>query len=95
MNIIYNVVAQIIELIAIFVMLAAMYYGYVVKSAIPKELTSLNLIVYALFFMVLRRVFRLLEFTDGAFEVMVSFLSLIIAALILMAFYRIYQGLKE
>jgi hypothetical protein len=61
----YETAAQFIELLAMVIMVAAFYYGYSLIKFIPKELKSLQLVVLALFFMILRRVASLFSFEIG------------------------------
>ncbi len=61
----YETAAQFIELLAMVIMAAAFYYGHSLMKFIPKELKSLQLVVLALFFMILRRVASLFLFEIG------------------------------
>jgi hypothetical protein len=90
----YETLAMIIESLAVVLMVAAFYYGYSLTKFIPKELKSLNLIVFALFFMILRRVASLCSFEMGEIVVIVSIFSLTIAVLVLLGFRRIYINVK-
>ena len=83
---------MIIELLAVVLMVAAFYYGYSLTKRIPKELKSLNLIVFAIFFMILRRIASLCSFEMDEIVVVVSIFSLIIAALVLLGFRRMYSN---
>jgi hypothetical protein len=90
----YETVAQLIELLALIIMAAAFYYGYSLIKFIPKELKSLQLVVLALFFMILRRVASLFSFEIGGMVVIVSAISLAIAILALLGFRRVYQNVR-
>ncbi len=90
----YETAAQLIELLAMVIMAAAFYYGYSLIKFIPKELKSLQLVVLALFFMILRRVASLFSFEIGGMVVFVSVISLIIAILALLGFRRMYQNVR-
>ncbi|MBA1342701.1 MAG: hypothetical protein C5S52_03785 [ANME-2 cluster archaeon] len=90
----YETAAQFIELLAMVIMAAAFYYGYSLIKFIPKELKSLQLVVLALFFMILRRVASLFSFEIGGVAVIVSALSLVIAILALLGFRRVYQNVR-
>ena len=75
----------------------AMYYGIALKTRIPEELASLNLIVYALLFMVVRRISHIFAQFE-TFEPMHLFedtMSLMIAILMLLAFKRMFSKLRE
>ncbi len=48
----YKTLAMAIELLAVVIMVVAFYYGYSLTKHVPKELKSLNLLVFALFFIV-------------------------------------------
>ena len=82
---------------SIIIMSIAMYYGIALKTRIPKELASLNLIIYALSLMVVRRLFHffahfetleIMHFVEDA-------MSLMIAIFMLLAFKRMYSKLRE
>ena len=90
----YETIAQFIELLALFIMGVAFYYGYSLIKFIPKELKSLQLVVLALFFMILRRAASLFSFEIGGMVVLVSVISLIIAILALLGFRRVYQNVR-
>lgn len=90
----YETAAQFIELLAMVIMVAAFYYGYSLIKFIPKELKSLQLVVLALFFMILRRVASLFSFEIGGVAVIVSAISLVIAILALLGFRRVYQNVR-
>ena len=90
----YETAAQFIELFAMIIMVAAFYYGYSLIKFIPKELKSLQLVVLALFFMILRRVASLFSFEIGWVAVLVSAISLAIAILALLGFRRMYQNVR-
>jgi len=90
----YETAAQFIELSAMVIMVAAFYYGYSLIKFIPKELKSLQLVVLALFFMILRRVASLFSFEIGGMVVIVSAISLVIAILALFGFRRMYQNVR-
>ena len=90
----YETTAQFIELLAMVIMAAAFYYGYSLIKFIPKELKSLQLVVLALFFMILRRVASLFSFEIGGVAVIVSAISLVIAILALLGFRRVYQNVR-
>ena len=90
----YETAAQLIELLAMVTMAAAFYYGYSLIKFIPKELKSLQLVVLALFFMILRRVASLFSFEIGGLVVIVSAISLVIAILALLGFRRMYQNVR-
>lgn len=90
----YETAAQFIELLAMVIMAAAFYYGYSLIKFIPKELKSLQLVVLALFFMILRRVASLFSFEIGGVAVIVSAISLVIAILALLGFRRVYQNVR-
>ena len=90
----YETAAQFIELLAMVIMAAAFYYGYSLIKFIPKELKSLQLVVLALFFMILRRVASLFSFEIGGMAVIVSAISLVIAILALLGFRRMYQNVR-
>ena len=90
----YETAAQFIELLALLIMVAAFYYGYSLIKFIPKELKSLQLVVLALFFMILRRVASLFSFEIGVVVVIVSAISLVIAILALFGFRRMYQNVR-
>ena len=90
----YETVAQFIELLAMAIMVAAFYYGYSLIKFIPKELKSLQLVVLALFFMILRRVASLCSFEIGGIVVLVSAISLVIAILALLGLRRMYQNVR-
>lgn len=82
---------------SIIIMSIAMYYGIALKTRIPEELASLNLIVYALLFMVVRRISHFFA-QFGTFELMHLFedaMSLMIAILMLLAFKRMLSKLRE
>lgn len=91
----YETAAQFIELLAMVIMVAAFYYGYSLIKFIPKELKSLQLVVLALFFMILRRVASLFSFEIGGMVVIVSAISLVIAILALLGLRRMYQNVRE
>lgn len=90
----YETIAMAIELLAVVIMTVAFYYGYSLTKSIPKELNSLNLIVFALFFMILRRIASLCSFKMDEIVVLVSIFSLIIAALVLLGFRRMYSNVR-
>ena len=90
----YETAAQSVELLAMVIMAAAFYYGYSLIKFIPKELKSLQLVVLALFFMILRRVASLFSFEIGGMAVIVSAISLVIAILALLGFRRMYQNVR-
>ena len=90
----YEDIAEIIEVVAMVVMVIAFYYGYTLMKFIPKELKSLNLIVFALFFMIVRRVFSICSFEFGEFSIVVSVVSLIIAFMALLGFKRMYDNVR-
>ncbi len=90
----YETAAQFIELLAVVIMVAAFYYGYSLIKFIPKELKSLQLVVLALFFMILRRVASLFSFEIGEMVALVSAISLVIAILALLGFRRMYQNVR-
>jgi len=90
----YETAAQSVELLAMVIMAAAFYYGYSLIKFIPKELKSLQLVVLALFFMILRRVASLFSFEIGGVAVIVSAISLVIAILALLGFRRVYQNVR-
>ena len=90
----YETAAQFIELLAMVIMAAAFYYGYSLMKFIPKELKSLQLVVLALFFMILRRVASLFSFEIGGMVVIVSAISLVIAILALLGLRRMYQNVR-
>ena len=90
----YETAAQFIELFALLIMVAAFYYGYSLIKFIPKELKSLQLVVLALFFMILRRAASLFSFEIGGVGVIVSAISLVIAILALLGFRRVYQNVR-
>ena len=76
----YKTIAMVIELLAVVIMVVAFYYGYSLTKHIPKELKSLNLLVFALFFMILRRIASLCSFEMGEIVIVVSVFSLIIVS---------------
>ena len=90
----YETAAQSVELLAMVIMAAAFHYGYSLIKFIPKELKSLQLVVLALFFMILRRVASLFSFEIGGVAVIVSAISLVIAILALLGFRRVYQNVR-
>lgn len=90
----YETAAQFIELLALLMMVAAFYYGYSLIKFIPKELKSLQLVVLALFFMILRRIASLFSFEIGWVVVLVSSISLVIAILALLGFRRMYRNVR-
>ncbi len=90
----YETAAQFIELLALLIMVAAFYYGYSLIKFIPKELKSLQLVVLALFFMILRRAASLFSFEIGGVVVLVSAISLAIAILALLGFRRMHQNVR-
>ncbi len=90
----YKTIAMVIELLAVVIMVVAFYYGYSLTKHIPKELKSLNLLVFALFFMILRRIASLCSFEMGGLMIIVSVFSLIIATLVLLGFRRIYSNVR-
>jgi len=90
----YETAAQSAELLAMAIMAAAFYYGYSLIKFIPNELKSLQLVVLALFFMILRRVASLFSFEIGGVAVIVSAISLVIAILALLGFRRVYQNVR-
>ncbi len=82
---------------SIIIMFIAMYYGLALKTRIPEELASLNLIIYALLLMVVRRISHF-SAQFGTFKFMHLFedaMSLMIAILMLLAFKRMLSKLKE
>ena len=83
-------------ILAIIIMSIALYYGMALKARIPKELAALNLIVYALLLMLIRRIVHIFTLSDTFwFMTFVdSAISLIIAILMLLAFKRMYSKLK-
>lgn len=76
------------------IMVAAFCYGYSLIKFIPKELKSLQLVVLALFFMILRRVASLFSFEIGGVVVIVSAISLVIAILALLGLRRMYLNVR-
>lgn len=90
----YETPAQFIELLAMVIMAAAFYYGYSMIKFIPNELKSLQLVVLALFFMILRRAASLFSFEIGGMVVIVSAISLVIAILALLGLRRMYQNVR-
>jgi len=90
----YETAAQFIELLAMVIMVAAFCYGYSLIKFIPNELKSLQLVVLALFFMILRRVASLFSFEIGGVVVIVSAISLVIAILALLGLRRMYQNVR-
>ncbi|MEA1945072.1 MAG: hypothetical protein U9N07_07065 [Euryarchaeota archaeon] len=90
----YETLAKFIELLAMLIMMIAFYYGYSLIKVIPKELKSLNLIVFALFFMILRRISSICSFEIEAMVVIASIISLIIALLALLGFRRVYHNVR-
>ena len=90
----YETLAKFIELLAMIIMAIAFYYGYSLMKFIPKELKSLNLIVFALFFMILRRISSLFSFGIKEVVVITSIISLIIALLVLLGFRRVYHNVR-
>ncbi len=78
-------------------MLIAMYYGIALKASIPKELTSLNLVVYALFFMAIRRIVHIFTHSDTFWfmHIVDGTISVIIATLMFLAFKRMYSKLRD
>ncbi|MEA1870218.1 MAG: hypothetical protein U9N09_08790 [Euryarchaeota archaeon] len=90
----YETAAQSVELLAMVIMAAAFYYGYSLVKFIPKELKSLQLVVLALFFMILRRVASLFSFEIEGVVVLVSAISLVIAILALLGFKRMYRNVR-
>ncbi|MEA1965765.1 MAG: hypothetical protein U9N05_00580 [Euryarchaeota archaeon] len=90
----YETAAQFIELLAMVIMVAAFCYGYSLIKFIPKELKSLQLVVLALFFMILRRVASLFSFEIGGVVVIVSAISLVIAILALLGLRRMYLNVR-
>jgi len=90
----YKTLAMGIELLAVAIMVVAFYYGYYLTKHIPKELKSLNLLVFALFFMILRRIASLCSFEMGGLMTVVSVFSLVIATLVLLGFRRIYSNVR-
>jgi len=91
----YETAAQFIELLALLIMVAAFYYGYSMIKFIPKELKSLQLVVLALFFMILRRIASLFSFEIGWAVVLVSAISLAISILALLGFRRMYRNVRR
>ena len=91
---VYETAAQSIELISIVIMAVAFYYGYSLIKFIPNELKSLQLVVLALFFMILRRVASLFSFEIEMMSVIVSAISLTIAILALLGLRRMYQNVR-
>ncbi len=90
----YETLAKFIELLALIIMMIAFYYGYSLIKFIPKELRSLNLLVFALFFMILRRIASLFSFEIKEMVVIASIISLIIALLVLLGFRRVYHNVR-
>ncbi|RZN36717.1 MAG: hypothetical protein EF813_06605 [Methanosarcinales archaeon] len=90
----YKTLAMVIELLAVVIMVIAFYYGCSLTKHIPKELKSLNLLVFAIFFMILRRIASLCSFEMGGLMIVVSVCSLIIATLVLLGFRRIYSNVR-
>ena len=90
----YKTLAMVIELLAVVIMVIAFYYGCSLTKHIPKKLKSLNLLVFALFFMILRRIASLCSFEMGGLVIVVSVFSLIIATLVLLGFRRIYSNVR-
>ena len=90
----YETIAMTIESLAVVIMTVAFYYGYSLIKSIPKELNSLNLIVFALFFMILRRIASLCSFKMDELVVLASIFSLIIATLVLLGFRRMYSNVR-
>ena len=90
----YKTLAMVIELLAVVIMVIAFYYGCSLTKHIPKKLKSLNLLVFALFFMILRRIASLCSFERGGLVIVVSVFSLIIATLVLLGFRRIYSNVR-
>jgi len=88
----YQTLAEFMELLAVIIMAVAFYYGYSLMKFIPKELKSLNLIVFALFFMILRRIAYLFSFDFEGVCIIVSAISLFIALLVMLGFRRIYNN---
>ena len=94
---ILTILEPIFGITSIIIMFIAMYYGIALKTKIPEELASLNLIVYALLLMVIRRIshffaqYRIFEFMH-LFE---DAMSLIIAILMLLAFKRMFSKLRK
>ncbi len=91
---VYETAAQSIELISIVIMAVAFYYGYSLIKFIPNELKSLQLVVLALFLMILRRVASLFSFEIEMMSVIVSAISLTIAILALLGLRRMYQNVR-
>ncbi len=88
----YETAAQFIELLAMVIMAAAFYYGYSLKVH-TKGTGSLQLVVLALFFMILRRVASLFSFEIvGGWSS--SRQSRVIAILALLGFRRMYQNVR-
>ena len=82
---------------SIIIMSIPMYYGIALKTRLPEELVSLNLIIYALLLMVLQRTFHVFAYYD-AYRIMGymdDVTSIIIAILMLLAFKRMYSKLVK
>ncbi len=90
----YETVAMSIELLAVAIMVVAFYYGYSLTKFIPKELKSLNLLVFALFFMILRRIAYFFSFDVEGICIAVSAISLAIALLVMLGFRRIHNNVR-
>ena len=90
-------ILTIIGTISIVIMSIPLYYGMALKTRIPEELASLNLIVYALILMVFRRIFHVFTDLDIFWFVHIidDIISVIIAVLMLLAFKRMYSNLRE
>ncbi|MDO9518279.1 MAG: hypothetical protein Q7J10_09575 [Methanosarcinaceae archaeon] len=87
----------ILGIISIVIMFIAMYYGIALKTRLPKELLSLNLIIYALLLMVIQRIFHVFaDFNAFWFMIVIDDItSIIIAILMLLAFKRMYSKLVK
>lgn len=90
-------VSGLFETISTFVMVIALYYGIALKRKIPSELAALNLIVYALFFMLIRRISHVIVFVADIsyMHIANAMASIIIATLMLIAFNRMYTNLTK
>lgn len=88
-------IPQVMEIISAIIVLIAMGHGIALKSHLPKELTSLNLIIVAMFFMAFRRVFRALTFSieNIYIEIVTTTLSMIIAICMLLAFKKMHGNI--
>jgi len=90
----YEIYAKIIEFFAMIIMAVGFYYGYRLMKFIPKELNSLKLIVFALFFMILRRIATLISYENEGAVIVVSIISLTIATLAFFGFRRMYDNVR-